>query len=162
MPTQRRRGRTLGAGQATHRSRGPRFDTIVARLVAIGPDGEPWVGGTEAGLAQSARARSTIGLGPAMVGREVLLCFAGPQRTPVVVGLLFTPGDGMASAPAPTVDLVVDRRRIVLEARQEVILRCGKAAIRLGADGKVYVQGADVVSSAARVNRIRGGAVKIN
>jgi hypothetical protein len=97
-----------------------------------------------------------------LVGREVLVCFASATRTPVVVGLVVEPGDVPFASEAPAVDLRVDRQRIVLNAREEVVLRCGKATIRLTVDGKIVIQGADIVSSAGRVNRIRGGAVKIN
>jgi hypothetical protein len=101
-------------------------------------------------------------LGADTVGREVLACFAGPDRTPVVIGLLVAPGDRLVDDRTPSVDLVIDRQRIVLSAQQEVVLRCGKSSITLRADGRLVVKGADIVSSAARVNRIRGGAVKIN
>jgi hypothetical protein len=134
---------------------------ILARLVAIGPDGDPWVL-CEGQRCKPRRARTTIALGPALVGREVLVCLAGLKRVPVVVGVMLAPGDEPSEASAPTVDLVIDRKRIVFTAQQEVVLRCGKASIRLSSDGKVVVEGADVVSSARRVNRIRGGAVKIN
>jgi hypothetical protein len=135
--------------------------TVVARLAAIGPNGDPWIS-RPGGKGKPERARATVALGPAFVGREVLVCFAGTARTPVVVGLIVQPGDVPIDAEAPAVDLWLDRQRIVLNARQEVVLSCGKATIRLTADGKVVVQGADIVSSAGRVNRIRGGAVKIN
>jgi hypothetical protein len=135
-------------------------DLVLAQLVAIGPDGDPWVR-LEARKAPR-RARTTAALGPAWVGREVLLGFAGPERTPVVLGAVLAPGDRLESAMAPAVDLVIDRQRITLVAQQELVLRCGKASIRLGADDKIVVRGTNVVSSAAQVNRIRGGAVKIN
>ena len=139
----------------------PPGNAILARLVAIGPDGDPW-DLCEGQRCKPRQARTTVVLGPALVGREVLVCLTGSGSVPVVVGVVLVPGDGPSEAVAPTVDLVIDRKRIVLTAQQEVVLRCGKASIMLTADGKVVVHGADVVSSARRVNRIRGGAVKIN
>jgi hypothetical protein len=138
-----------------------RSETTLARLAAVGPDGDLWIS-APGGKAKARPARTTVALGPAHVGREVLVCFAGKENTPVVVGLVAKPGDQPLAADGPGVDLTIDRQRIILDARQEVVLRCGKACIRLTADGKVEVQGADVVSSARRTNRIRGGAVKIN
>lgn len=134
---------------------------VVARLVAIGPNAEPWISRPGA-KGKPQRARSTVALGPAFVGREVLVCFAGSARIPVIMGVLVEPGDVPVDAEAPAIDLRLDRQSIVLSARHELSLTCGKATIRLTADGKVVVQGADIVSSAGRVNRIRGGAVKIN
>jgi hypothetical protein len=78
------------------------------------------------------------------------------------VGVLLAPGDLQGETSVPALDLLVDRQRIVLSAQQEVVLRCGQASITLTADGRLVIKGADVVSSAERVNRIRGGAVKIN
>lgn len=82
--------------------------------------------------------------------------------TPVLVGLTLAPGEQPADLAHQTLDLTIDRRRLVLSADQEVVLRCGKASITLTADGKVTIRGSDVVSTAVRTNRIRGGAVRIN
>ena len=51
---------------------------------------------------------------------------------------------------------------LVLEATSSVSLRCGESSVTLRKDGRVVVRGQDVVSHAARVNRIRGGSVSIN
>jgi len=51
---------------------------------------------------------------------------------------------------------------VVLEAEQEVVLRCGDASITLRRDGKVVLRGAYVETRAKGLNRIRGGSVKIN
>lgn len=59
-------------------------------------------------------------------------------------------------------DVRVDGRRLLLDAYQEVVLRCGKSSIVLRKDGKIVVRGVEIVSQAARVNKIRGGAVQIN
>jgi hypothetical protein len=136
-------------------------DAVLAKLVAIGPDGDPWIScGQE--CPEPRRARTTVTLGPASVGRDVLLCFVGKDRTPVVMGVLLAPGDRLGETPAPSIDLFIERQRIVLSAQQEVLLRCGKGSITLSPDGKVAIKGIDIVSTAGRVNRIRGGAVKIN
>lgn len=51
---------------------------------------------------------------------------------------------------------------IVLEARQSLTLRVGDGSITLGADGQILIKGRDLVASAERMNRIKGGAVSIN
>jgi len=144
---------------------------VLARLLALGPNGEPWIAGSAAvasgasGEANGAPrpARATVALTPDAVGREVLVCFTGPERVPVVVGVVVTPGDAAEASPAaPPLDLLIDRRRIVLTAQQEIVFRCGTASITLTPNGRVVVRGADVSSSATRTNRIRGGAVRIN
>ncbi|HYD41575.1 MAG TPA: DUF6484 domain-containing protein [Anaeromyxobacter sp.] len=72
-----------------------------------------------------------------------------------------------ARAPEPAPAMVpaeakVDGRRVVLEGRDEVVLRCGEASITLSRDGKVTVRGARIVSTARGTHRIRGGSVQIN
>ena len=51
---------------------------------------------------------------------------------------------------------------LVLEASQNLTLRCGEGSITIRADGKILIKGTDLVSSARRMNRIKGGAVSIN
>lgn len=51
---------------------------------------------------------------------------------------------------------------LVIEARHALTLRVGDGSITLRADGKILIQGRDLVSSAQRLNRIKGGAVSIN
>ena len=51
---------------------------------------------------------------------------------------------------------------IVIEARQQLTLRCGDGSITIRQDGKILIKGRDLVSHARRLNRIRGGSVAIN
>jgi hypothetical protein len=51
---------------------------------------------------------------------------------------------------------------LLLEAASELTLRVGDGSITIRADGKVLIKGKDLVSHAARVNRIKGGSVSIN
>ncbi len=144
--------------------------------------------GAEPASARRCRARSTVELKAELVGREVLVCRANAAGEPVVVGVLQEPAFGSAcparlGASAPPQardagqdsdavrvelsvpgleDLALERECIVLSARSELVLRCGKGSIALSADGKVTIHGLDVVSSAERTQRIRGGAVRIN
>ena len=172
----RRTGRTpAGGGAASPAAGAPGPLTFTARLVALDERGRAWVqspsvAGSGARTPAQA-ARSTVALGAAHVGREVLVCRANLEGELVIVGVLVEPrpvgadagAEGDAGGAAdPTLDLVIERRRVVLSARTEVVLRCGEGSITLAANGKVTISGVDVVSSAARTQRIRGGAVRIN
>jgi hypothetical protein len=64
--------------------------------------------------------------------------------------------------PGPVLEARLDGRRVVLDARDEIVLRCGDASITLRRDGKLLIKGAYVETRAKGVNRIKGGAVKIN
>jgi hypothetical protein len=102
--------------------------------------------------------------------QEVTLLFDGGEPTrPVLIGLV------QPMPPTPLIDAVLeqphsdsareaqlDGRRVLLEGREEIVLRCGKATLILRADGRVILSGVDVVTEAEGVHRIRGGKVKIN
>jgi hypothetical protein len=128
-------------------------------------------------------ARSTLTLDEPTIaqavatGRGVLLVFEDrAAASPVVVGLLEASpgaallgellvkkeGDPPARARQGTVEAQDDGRRLVIKGREEVVLVCGDASITLRRDGKVVIRGAHVETDATGVNRIKGGAVKIN
>lgn len=60
------------------------------------------------------------------------------------------------------VEARLDGERVVLEGAREVTLKCGEASITLRRDGKIVLRGVYVETYARGVNRIKGGAVKIN
>lgn len=103
---------------------------------------------------------------PAGAAVEVLLAFAeGDPGLPIVVGVLRPPrpAPGAAlQAPAVPVEALVDGRRVVLEAQDEIVLRCGEASLTLRRNGRVVLRGAYVETAAKGVNRVKGGSVKIN
>lgn len=133
--------------------------TEIVKLVALGPGGELWVA-HPGNIARRSRARTVVEIGPSAVGSEVLICLAGGSREPVILGVLREPG--VQVSEGPPLDLTVNRRRLVIACDEELVFRCGKSTIELRPDGKVVIKGVDVVSSARRTNRIRGGAVRIN
>ncbi|MFT3782346.1 MAG: hypothetical protein QM790_10050 [Nibricoccus sp.] len=55
-----------------------------------------------------------------------------------------------------------NRAQVVVEAGQELVLKCGKASIELSKDGTISIKGTDVISRARRVNRIKGSSVTLN
>lgn len=63
---------------------------------------------------------------------------------------------------APPVVAEVDGHRYLLEAKDEIILRCGEASITLRRDGRIVIRGVQVESHAAGLNRMKGATVKIN
>ena len=108
-------------------------------------------------------ARTTVDLHAPHVGREVLLLFedADPRR-PIVIGLLT---DAACRAPIRlpgAVQLCSDGERMIVSAREQLVLRCGKACITLTSDGRVTIDGEQVTSRATGANRMRGGSVQLN
>jgi hypothetical protein len=107
------------------------------------------------------------GLAPDKV--RVVLVFedADPSR-PIIVGFLpVKSSDGETSIPerVPVLEpiaLVIDGQTLRIEARDEVTLCCGEASLTLRKDGKILLRGTDITSHATRVNKVKGGAVRIN
>jgi mannose-6-phosphate isomerase class I len=58
--------------------------------------------------------------------------------------------------------ITVDGHREVIEAAQELELRCGEACIVLTADGRIQLRGTYITSHASATQRIVGGSVHVN
>jgi hypothetical protein len=56
----------------------------------------------------------------------------------------------------------VDSKTIELSASESVNIRTGKSIVTVTAAGEVSVRGKNVTTRASNLNRIRGGAIKIN
>ena len=107
-------------------------------------------------------AATIVDLHGAHIGRKVILQFAdGDVRRPIVMGLL-RDGQGPAALQPGQVEVDVDGERMIVSAKQQLVLKCGKASITLTKAGKVLIEGAYVSSRSAGMNRIKGGSVQIN
>jgi hypothetical protein len=60
------------------------------------------------------------------------------------------------------VEVDADGERMIVSAKEELVLRCGKASITLTKAGKVLIKGSYLLSRSSGVNRIKGGSVQLN
>jgi Domain of unknown function (DUF6484) len=109
------------------------------------------------------RARSVVDLHGAHIGAAVVLIFEeGDPARPIVMGVLRgTPGWPLPDKPAQ-VEVDADGQRLIVTAREQLVLRCGKASITLTKAGKVLIEGSYLLSRSTGVNRVKGGAVQLN
>lgn len=125
-------------------------------------------------------AVTTLGISQKLVGRQVALLFAeGDLARPVIMGLIHSPLQDMLesyeitpldeSAPAGSQpmgagveDVTIDGKRIVLEGKEEIVLKCGEASITLTRAGKILIRGKYLLNRSEGVNRIMGGSVQVN
>ncbi|WP_434388730.1 DUF6484 domain-containing protein [Melittangium boletus] len=120
-------------------------------------------------------ARTALALEPQALAhaaaqrQEAVLLFAdGDPARPLLMGLLQpespTPlTDALLEHPLAAVkDVELDGRRVLLEGREEVVLRCGKASLTLRRNGQVVLRGVNIRTEADEVQRIKGGKVQIN
>jgi hypothetical protein len=137
---------------------------VIGELLALSPDGSgglvryPGQPGTAA-----LPARTTVDLDRRHIGQSVVLMFEGADpKLPLVMGVL-RPAHGWPVLEQPEqVEIDADGARMVVDAKQELTLRCGKASITLTKAGKVLIQGTYVSSRSLGVNRVNGGSVQIN
>jgi hypothetical protein len=108
-------------------------------------------------------ARTVVDLHGPHIGSKVVLMFEGGDvRKPIVIGVL-REGEGWPLADRPgQVEVDADGERMIVTAKEQVVLRCGKASITLTKAGKVLIQGSYVLSRSSGVNRIKGGSVQLN
>jgi len=123
-------------------------------------------------------ARTTLVLSGDVLTRAVaarqgaLLVFENGDATlPILIGLIQTAaatafGELLEAARTPASDAPPQARlegeRVVVRAQREIAFECGDAALTLRRDGKVLIRGAYVETYSKGINRIKGGAVKIN
>ncbi len=109
------------------------------------------------------RARTVVDLHGAHIGRQVVCQFEnGDPTLPIVMGVLQGEVAWPLGERPSQVDVDVDGQRLVVSAREQLVLRCGKASITLTRAGKVLIEGSYLLSRSSGVNRIKGGSVQLN
>jgi len=137
----------------------------VARIVLHGEE-------TPRDAASLLRFPSAAAASEALLGRTVLV-LADTTAQPVILGVVAERlwetrepehgGDVELKLPAGDARSVhVDRRRLDLEAADEIRLTCGKSSLVMRRDGTVIVRGVNIVSRASQSNKIRGGTISLN
>jgi hypothetical protein len=85
----------------------------------------------------------------------------GDPGSPIVIGWVRSVGWPPVERPGQ-VDVDIDGSRLVVSARDQLVLRCGRASITLTKAGKVMVEGNFVSARSTGVVRIKGGSVQLN
>jgi hypothetical protein len=102
-------------------------------------------------------ALSTTAHDAAAAGREVALVFLdGDPLRPLVLGLVRPRAAPPAAEPEP------EPQELVLTAKRDITLRCGRASITLTRAGKVLVRGTYLSLRSSGMQRITGASVQIN
>jgi len=108
-------------------------------------------------------ARATFEVHGAHIGREVVLMFEdGDREQPIILGCLARQDGSNSERAAGQVEVDVDGERLLVTAKDQLVLRCGKATITLTKAGKILIQGTYISSRSSGVNRVKGGSVQLN
>lgn len=113
--------------------------------------------------------RETIRDSSSINGRKILLVFENDDaELPIIVDVVCEslddapdkrPIDFQVNKPD---EVFIDGRRVTFDAKDEIVLRCGKASVTLTRAGKVLIRGAYLSNQSTGVNQIKGSSVKIN
>ncbi len=158
-------------------------EIIIGVLTGINEQGQPLVNFQESISGTPVIALSTVALNQQQTGRQVALLFAeGNPEKPVIMGLIHsaldvmienfelsvedevTPGEARDTTEtvAKIDDVTLDGKSVVLEGKEEIVLKCGEASITLTKAGKILIRGKYLLSRSTGVNRILGGSVQVN
>jgi len=108
-------------------------------------------------------ARTIVELFADHIGEDVVLQFEqGDPTRPIIMGVVRQPSAWPLRDKPEPVTVVADDQRLVLDAKQQIVLRCGKASITLTREGKVLIRGTYISSRSSGANRIKGGSVLLN
>lgn len=108
-------------------------------------------------------ARATMDLHAAHVGSEVVLVFAqGDPLQPIVMGVLRQQDTNNLERRPGNVEVDADGERMIVAAREQLVLRCGRATLTLTKAGKVIIEGTYISSRSTGVQKIKGGSIQLN
>lgn len=97
------------------------------------------------------------------IGRKVVLMFEnGDPTKPMIMGLLRNPESWPLVEKPAQVQVDADGERLLVDAKKQLVLKCGKASITLTKAGKILIQGTYVSNRSSGVMRIKGGSVQLN
>ena len=155
----------LLAGRATALHRRDSLPAVVTgELVAITDEGRtPLVLFDGQQGSAAVRARTVVDLHGPHIGQPVVLMFeAGDLTRPIVMGVLRQAEGWPLADPPAQVEVDANGERMIVSAREQLVIRCGKASITLTKVGKVLIQGSYVSSRSTGVNRVKGGSIQLN
>jgi len=133
---------------------------LVGELIAVRDEGHALVCFAGQADASAVVARTTVAVDGQHVGHAVVLAFeCGDLSRPIILGVVRGHSEGLVPLPG---QVEVDGERMLITAKDRLVLRCGKASITLTRAGKVLIEGAYVLSRSTGVNRVKGGTVQLN
>jgi len=162
-------------------------EIIIAVFTGLNEQGKPLVNFAYNTSAHPIVAISSVVLDQKQKNRQVALMFEeGNVEKPIIMGVIhnqlddilesfeFTAEDNAQEAntrediesdnkpPIISEDAYLDGKRVVLEGKEEIVLKCGDASITLTKAGKILIRGKYLLNRSTGVNRIMGGSVQVN
>lgn len=64
--------------------------------------------------------------------------------------------------PSEETDVKVDGKRLIIEAQEEIRIKCGQGMIMMNKEGKIVIRGTHLLTRSSGANKIKGATVQIN
>ena len=100
---------------------------------------------------------------------QVLLAFENDDpKLPIIIDTVYdfideiSEQDPVAFKMNEAKDVFIDGKRILFDAKEQIVLRSGKSSITLTKAGKVIIRGAYLLNRSSGVNSIKGGSIQLN
>jgi phage baseplate assembly protein gpV len=141
---------------------------VIGTLIGFTSDSQtPLVVFPQSGSAASGQvavaAAAIVDLHGPHIGRQVVLQFEnGDAARPIVMGVVRGKADWPLAEHPGHVQVDADGERLIVGAKQQLVLKCGKASITLTKAGKIVINGTYVSNRSSGVMRIKGGSVQLN
>lgn len=147
----------------------PILNPIIGSLAGLNQNGDVLIEftGHEPTVAKLIANVNRVDVNQKAKGCQVLLVFEnGDPKRPIIVGLMEDRLDSILSfeirEQKETREVNIDKKRVVIQAEKEILLKCGKGSILIRADGRIIIKGTDVLSRSSGSNRIKGASVSLN
>lgn len=155
-------------------------EIIIGNLAGINALGQPQVNFSLNMQTSPLTAITTLLLSEEHINRQVALLFnQGDLMQPIVIGLVHSPLQTMLdnyqhdsnsetdtsvelAANLDTDNVNVEGQKVIFEAQDEMVFKCGESSITLTKSGKVLIRGKYLLNRSTGVNRIMGGSVQVN
>jgi hypothetical protein len=163
-------------------------EIILGTIISIDALGQPMVDYPLNPDTGALKAITTLALTSQHISRQVALLFnQGNLSQPIVMGFIHSPLQSILDNFEQTPDVLtqdrstisedhnvelsghldtdnvcVDGNKIIFEAQDEMVFKCGKSSITLTKEGKVMIRGKYLLNRSSGVNRIMGGSVQVN
>jgi hypothetical protein len=163
------RRKVLSLSRPAHNAQPPpTVGCVTGHVVEVLPTGQALVDypGNTAGPLPARTVLTTLGV-PASGAPALLVFENGDATLPIILGLLrdgfrdATPSERSATLRTDQA-VTLNPRSLILDAQQEIVLRCGAGSLTIRADGTVVVRGTNLLSRSSGSNRIKGASVRIN
>ncbi len=137
---------------------------IIGELIGMINEGQtPLVTFTGNPVELAVPARSTTQLAMGDIGKEVALLFEdGDLDKPLIIGKIQNLKKDPPQELIKQTTVELDGETVVISAKKELVLKCGKSSITLTEAGKILIKGEYLSSRSTGVNRIKGGSIQLN